>query len=178
MLVWIHVSFNLVTSPWCQGILKWFAKFWRWPIADQTTSSMLSTQKMQFEGNGCSHRNNQSKYVMWFKSPMRMVLYDVRVWGLYGCFFLPSYLGCKVKPCCALEFIHKILITLSNVHQTRTKYLHGVHSLCCIWYWIYKDKVRRNILLSYVTLIHVVLMEVKIDYTLLLREEFDSLIVA
>lgn len=89
MLVCIHVSINLVTSPCCQGILKWFAKFWRWPIADHTTSSMLSTQKMQFEGNGCSQRNNQSKYVMWLKSPMRMLLYDVRVWGLYGCYFLP-----------------------------------------------------------------------------------------
>lgn len=129
MLVWIHVSFNLVTSPCCQGILKWFAKFWRWPIADQTTSSMLSTQKMQFEGNGCSHRNNQSKYVMWFKSPMRMVLYDVRVWGLYGCFFYLHIWAVRSNHVVPLNLCTKFWLPCQTCIK-RVQNIYMVYTLC------------------------------------------------
>lgn len=126
MLVWMHVSFNLVTSPCCQGILKWFAKFWRWSIADHTTSSMLSTQKMQFEGNGCSHRNNQSKDGMWLNRPWECS-YTMSGYGVHTAVIFYLHIW-------AVRWNHVVPLNLSTKFwlpcQTCIKRVQNIYTLC------------------------------------------------
>lgn len=111
----------------------WFVKFGDDQLLTTQPSQCYLHRKCNLKViplNGCSHRNsdgNQKMSCDWNRLwECSFTLKMSGEWGTYGCYFLPSHLGCRVKLGCALEVIHKFW----SPCQTCIKRIQNIYTLC------------------------------------------------